>query len=291
LTPARRGSTTFFVVAAATLMPSDFGAKPFVKWVGGKRQLLPSIAAIVTPRLQKGATYHEPFIGGGAVFFHLQPKRAVLTDSNHRLIRTYKGVKQDVEGVIRRLRSYPHDKGFYLEMRARDIDAEDDVEVAAWFIYLNRTGYNGLYRVNSKNGFNVPFGDYKNPTICDPDNLRACARALRVARIEKRDFASVLSRAKRGDTVYFDPPYIPLTATSRFTDYTSEGFSDADQVKLRDVALELKARGVSVLLSNSSAQRVYDLYSKGFECQEALARRSVNCNPNGRGRIPELLIF
>ncbi len=279
------------MVAAATLMPSDFEAKPFVKWVGGKRQLLPSIAEIVTPRLKAGATYHEPFIGGGAVFFHLQPKRAVLTDSNERLIRTYRGIKKDVEGVIRRLRSYPHDKDFYLETRARNIDTADDVDVAAWFIYLNRTGYNGLYRVNSRNVFNVPFGDYKNPTICDADNLRACSRALKGARIEKRDFEGVLSRAVRGDFVYFDPPYVPLTATSRFTDYTSDGFSDAEQVRLRDVALALKKRGVSVLLSNSSAQRVHDLYGDHFEIQEALARRSVNCKPNGRGRITELLIY
>jgi len=277
------------VVAAATFMPSDLEAKPFVKWVGGKRQLLSSIAKYA-PKLGPSATYHEPFIGGGAVFFHLQPRRAVLTDSNHRLIRTYRGIKSNVEGVIRLLASYPHDKRFYLDMRARDIDGEDDVEIAAWFIYLNRTGYNGLYRVNSKNGFNVPFGDYRNPTICDADNLRACARALRGARIEKRDFGAVLGKAKRGDFVYFDPPYIPLTATSSFTDYTSEGFSDAEQVRLRDVALELKKRGVKVLLSNSSAPRVYDLYERHFECVEVDARRSVNCKPNGRGRIPELLI-
>jgi DNA adenine methylase len=277
------------VVAAATVLPLDLDAKPFVKWVGGKRQLLSSISKYA-PTLEAGATYHEPFIGGGAVFFYLQPRKAVLTDSNQRLIRTYRGIKSDVEGVIKLLRSYPHEKGFYLEMRARQIDEEDDVTVAAWFIYLNRTGYNGLYRVNSKNGFNVPFGDYKKPTICDPDNLRACARALRGARIEKRDFGSVLTRAKKGDFVYFDPPYIPLTATSRFTDYTSEGFSDAEQVRLRDVALELKRRGVTVLLSNSSAPRVYDLYEPYFECVEVDARRSVNCDPNGRGRIVELLI-
>lgn len=271
-------------------MPSELEAKPFVKWVGGKRQLIASIAKYV-PKLGPGATYHEPFIGGGAVFFHLQPKKAVLTDSNERLIRTYRGIKDDVEGVIELLASYPHDKRFYLEMRSHDIDTEDDVAIAAWFVYLNRTGYNGLYRVNSKNGFNVPFGDYKNPTICDPDNLRACARALRGAKIEKRDFAAVAKRAKRGDFVYFDPPYIPLTATSRFTDYTSEGFSDAEQIRLRDVALELKKRGVRVLLSNSSAPRVYDLYERHFACIEVDARRSVNCKPNGRGRIPELLIF
>jgi len=268
-------------------------AKPFVKWVGGKRQLLDEIARRY-PTLGRTATYHEPFVGGGAVFFHLQPTRAVITASNLRLIRTYRGIQKNVEKVIRLLTGYKqkHEKAFYLDLRTRDIDAsEDDATVAAWFIYLNRTGYNGLYRVNSRNGFNVPFGDYKNPNICDADNLRACAEALKGARIEVSDFERVLGRAKPGDFVYFDPPYIPLTATSRFTDYTSEGFGDAQQLRLRDVALELKRRKVSVLLSNSSAQRVYDLYERDFRCQEVDARRSVNCKPNGRGRIPELLIY
>jgi len=282
------------VVLAAVLDSAPVAAKPFVKWVGGKRQLLASIEKYVPKNLKPGATYHEPFVGGGAVFFHTQPARAYLTDSNARLVRTYRGIQEDVERVIVQLHKYEkkHDKDFYLGLRARDVDASKrDADVAAWFIYLNRTGYNGLYRVNSKNGFNVPFGDYKKPMICDADNLRACARALRGATIEQADFTAVEARAKRGDFVYFDPPYIPLTATSRFTDYTSEGFSDADQVRLRDVAYELKRRGVTVLLSNSSAPRVYDLYAKHFECVEVDARRSVNCKPNGRGRIPELLIF
>ncbi|HEV8548228.1 MAG TPA: Dam family site-specific DNA-(adenine-N6)-methyltransferase, partial [Polyangiaceae bacterium] len=251
-----------------------------------------TIAKHLAPK--PGGTYHEPFVGGGAVFFHRLPTRAFLTDSNARLIRTYRGIQGDVERVIAQLRKFEkqHEKDFYLEVRAQNIDSsKKDADVAAWFIYLNRTGYNGLYRVNSKNGFNVPFGDYKKPMICDADNLRACAQALEGARIENTDFTAVAKRAKKGDFVYFDPPYIPLTATSRFTDYTSEGFSDAEQVKLRDVALELKARGVSVLLSNSSAPRVHDLYAKGFERREVLARRSVNSDPTGRGRIPELLIY
>ena len=279
-------------VAAAVATPA-FDAKPFVKWVGGKRQLLHAIAPHLA-KLKPGGTYHEPFVGGGAVFFHLQPRRASLTDSNARLVRTYRGIQEDVGRVIRQLRKYEaeHNKDFYLELRAQNIDAKKkDADVAAWFIYLNRTGYNGLYRVNSKNGFNVPFGDYKKPMICDEDNLRACARALEGATIENADFTEVEERAERGDFVYFDPPYIPLTATSRFTDYTSEGFSDADQVRLRDVARSLKSRGVSVLLSNSSAQRVYDLYEKHFEFRKVDARRSVNCDPNGRGRISELLIY
>jgi DNA adenine methylase len=279
-------------VAAAVATPS-FDAKPFVKWVGGKRQLVHAIAPHLT-KLKRGGTYHEPFVGGGAVFFHLKPERAYLTDSNARLVRTYRGIQEDVGRVIQKLRKYEqeHNKDFYLELRVQNIDARKrDADVAAWFIYLNRTGYNGLYRVNSKNGFNVPFGDYKKPMICDEDNLRACADALAGATVENADFTSVEQRAKRGDFVYFDPPYIPLTATSRFTDYTSEGFSDAEQVRLRDVARSLKSRGVNVLLSNSSAQRVYDLYGKYFECRKVDARRSVNCNPAGRGRISELLIF
>ncbi len=286
---AEKARVESLAVVTAPIDPKrSADAKPFVKWVGGKRQLLAAIGERV--RFGTKGTYHEPFVGGGAVFFHLQPRRAVLTDSNERLIRTYRGIKNDVEGVIRRLRSYPHDKSFYLEMRARDIDGASDVDVAAWFIYLNRTGYNGLYRVNSRNGFNVPFGDYKNPTICDRDTLRACAAALRGAKLMVSDFETVANRAKAGDFVYFDPPYIPLTATSRFTDYTSEGFSDAEQVRLRDLALALRKRRVHVLLSNSSAPRVYDLYAD-FNCVEVDARRSVNCKPDGRGRISELLIF
>lgn len=291
---AENGQT---VQSAAAFVSETAEAKPFVKWVGGKRQLLSEIARHA-PKLSRIATYHEPFLGGGAVFFHLvaegvvEPRRAVLTDSNERLIRTYRGIQRNVEKVIERLHRYKqkHGKSFYLKLRAEPIDQAEDFEVAAWFIYLNRTGYNGLYRVNSKNGFNVPFGDYKNPNICDEDNLRACALALRGATLEVTGFDSVVERARRGDFVYFDPPYIPLTATSKFTDYTSEGFADADQVRLRDIALGLKRRGVKVLLSNSSAQRVYDLYQESFRCEEVDARRSVNCKPNGRGRIPELLI-
>lgn len=260
-----------------------------MKWAGGKRQLLPAIGELVKSRLEPHATYHEPFVGGGALFFHLEPRRAVLTDSNERLVRTYRGIKRDVEGVIRLLGSYPHDKDFFAELRAKDIDAATDVEVAAWFIYLNRTGFNGLYRVNRQNRFNVPFGDYEHPLICDSETLRACARVLGCACIENADFSAVLKRARPGDFVYFDPPYVPLTATSSFTGYTSGGFSDADQVRLRDVALELTRQGVSVLLSNSSAPRVKELYAE-FTCKEALARRSVNCKAERRGNVSELLI-
>jgi DNA adenine methylase len=234
-------------------------------------------------------TYHEPFVGGGALFFAVRPARAVLSDNNARLVRTWRGVRDRVEDLIRLLKTYPHDKKFFLEMRERDIDAASDVEVAAWFIYLNRTAFNGLYRVNSKNKYNVPFGRYVNPTICDEPTLRACSRALRGASIEHEDFEAVLARAKAGDFVYFDPPYVPLSATSDFTSYTAEGFSAEDQRRLRDVARTLKERGVHVLLSNSSAEFVRDLY-EGFHVEEVAATRYVNCQADGRGPVVELVI-
>lgn len=234
-------------------------------------------------------TYHEPFVGGGALFFDLLPKTAILSDFNERLIRTYRGIRDEPEKVIERLRAYPHDKEFFLEMREMDIDARDDDEVAAWFIYLNKTGYNGLYRVNRRNVFNVPFGDYKNPSICDEGNLRACSRALKRAKLSVSGFETVLDRAKPGDFVYFDPPYVPLSVTSDFTSYTSAGFDMGDQIRLRDVALELKKRKVHVLLSNSSAEAVRELYS-GFEQVEVSATRAVNSKVEGRGKVTELLI-
>lgn len=235
--------------------------------------------------------YHEPFVGGAALFFHLRPRRAVLSDTNERLVRAYRGVRNDVERVIDLLRSYPHTKEQFLRLRSEPIDTQSDAEVAAWFIYLNRTGYNGLYRVNSANTFNVPFGDYKNPTICDKSNLRACSEALRRADLRVEDFSTVLSRARKGDFVYFDPPYVPLSATSSFTSYTSDGFGMAEQTRLRDTARDLKRRGVHVLLSNSGAGAVRELYSDGFKFAKVDAKRTVNCKPNGRGKVTELLIW
>ena len=268
-------------------------ARPFVKWVGGKRQLIHELVRRA-PRREEIGTYYEPFLGGGALFFHLQPASAVLTDSNRRLIRAYCGIRDDVEGVIDRLKTYRHlhEKHFFLKMRKLDVDDQkEDAGVAAWLIYLNRTAYNGLYRVNSRNFFNVLFGDYKNPRICDEENLRCCAEVLKSAKeIEVRDFAEATKDAKEGDFVYFDPPYAALTETSKFTDYTSDGFSDDDQIRLRDVAADLKRRRVRVLISNSSAKRVSSWY-EAFKRVPVGARRSVNCKPDSRGRVRELLIY
>lgn len=264
--------------------------KPFVKWAGGKRQLLTEILKHVPPACE---TYHEPFVGGGALFFALSPGRvftkAFLSDSNERLVRCYKGIKNNVGDVITLLKDFKGSRSFYMKMRDRDIDRESDEEVAAWFIFMNKKGFNGLYRVNSKNRFNVPFGDNKNAQICDEDNLMACHHALAHAEIHREDFASVRERAKPGDFVYFDPPYKRVSATSYFTSYTPKGFTEQDQERLRDVALDLKARGVRVLLSNSwTAKSLYE--GRKFDVSDVLAARAVNSRADRRGKITELLI-
>jgi DNA adenine methylase len=262
-------------------------SRPFLKWAGGKRQLLPALLRHIPERFPR---YFEPFVGGGALFFSLRPRRAVLADVNERLIRTYKGVRDHVDDVIGLLQGYPHNEKFFYKLREVDIDVRTDAEVAAWFIYLNKTGFNGLYRVNRRNLFNVPFGRYDNPAICDETTLRPCSAALAETELLVADFEVVVAKAKRGDFVYFDPPYVPLSATSSFTSYTSGGFGPEGQKRLRDVALKLKKRGTNVLLSNSSAKSVRDLYKKGFEMSEVSATRFVNSKASGRGAITELII-
>jgi len=263
-------------------------ARPFLKWAGGKRQLLREIVERLPNHY---GTFHEPFVGGGALFFHLRPRHAVLSDQNDRLIRAYKGVRDNVSGVVDLLSKYENRKEVFLEMRKVSIDERTDVEVAAWLIFLNKTGFNGLYRVNSRNIFNVPFGNNPRANICDRDTLNSCSRVLQNADLNCEDFEAVLGRAERGDLVYFDPPYVPVSGTSYFTSYTSHGFGPKDQARLRDVALELKRRGVFVVLSNSSAQLVKDLYSSDFSCIPVAASRLVNSKVGARGKISELLII
>ncbi|MDB4945837.1 MAG: hypothetical protein JWP97_5371 [Labilithrix sp.] len=274
-------------VEARKLDTTAAPCRPFLKWVGGKRQLLPDLVAHAPRTFGR---YFEPFVGGGALFFHLRPRDAVLADSNERLIRTYRAVRDDVEAVIDLLRHYPYDPEFYYQLREVAVDARSDAEVAAWFIYLNRAGFNGLYRVNRANEFNVSFGRYVNPTICDADNLRACSEALQGVDFAVGDFASVVESARRDDFAYFDPPYVPMSATSCFTSYGSVGFGADDQRRLRLTAAKLKKRGVRVLLSNSSAPFVRELYSGGFDLSEVSATRAVNCRADRRGAVKELLI-
>jgi DNA adenine methylase len=263
-------------------------AEPFLKWVGGKRQLLPELLKRVPKTYNR---YWEPFLGGGALFFALSPKAATLCDTNAELIDTWRAVRDDVEGVIDLLSTYTYGAESFAKMRKSR--PETRVGIAARMIYLNRTCFNGLYRVNRSGEFNVPFGRYKNPTICQADRLRACADVLSAdplaftMQLIVQDFRSI--NPERGDFVYFDPPYMPLNATSDFTSYTSGGFTEEDQLDLMWFAGWLKRKGVHVLITNSSAAR--RLYArKGFKIETVLGTRRVNSKADQRGAIKELII-
>jgi len=263
------------------------GARPFLKWAGGKSQLLPDLLRYAPGEYGR---YYEPFLGGGALFFALQPARAVLSDSNAQLIGAYQAVRQDVEALIRRLRRFRATRDAYYSVRARDPADLSPMARAARFIYLNRTCYNGLYRVNSAGRFNVPFGRYKNPRICDPEGLRAAGAALRRARLRVGDFEAVTRPARAGDLVYFDPPFDPLSPTASFTSYTAGGFGPEEQARLARLCRALAERGCHVMLSNSDTPLIRRLY-RDFRLVELQARRAINRNANGRGPVTELLIL
>jgi len=264
-------------------------AKPFIKWAGGKRQLLSEL----TEGLPSFSNYHEPFIGGGALFFRLEAedkiKKAYLGDSNEELINTYSIIKNEVFELMSELASsrYINNETAYYKIRASKPDSE--VERAARFIYLNKTAFNGLYRVNSKGGFNVPFGRYTNPNILDSRNLLLVHRALQKDELYCGDFTFVLKSAKKGDFVYFDPPYFPISKTSNFTSYTQNSFSEKDQQRLMRTFKELDARGAYVMLSNSYSDFIADLYAE-FEPEAVHANRMINCKGDKRGKIKELIV-
>lgn len=269
--------------------------KPFVKWVGGKRQLLSQFSELgLYPSNFDGVNhrYFEPFVGGGAVFFDLQPKNATLSDLNSELITTYKIIRDDVESLILSLKKHIYDKDYFLKIRAMNPAEMSELDIASRFIYLNRTCFNGMYRVNSKGQFNVPFGRYKNPVICDENNLRVVSRALKDVKILNVDYKSAVSEVKAGDFVYFDPPYYPISSTSSFTSYTKEGFAEKEQVELRDTFAELSNRGCYVMLSNSDSAFIRDIYGglKNVTITTVSAGRAINSKAGSRGKITELVI-
>ena len=270
--------------------------KPFVKWVGGKRQLLKQFRELnlYPPECfnPESNTYFEPFVGGGAVFFDLLPKRAELSDTNRELVMTYNVIKDNVDGLIKSLKKHIYNKEYYLEVRAQDINELSDIEIASRFIFLNRTGFNGMYRVNKSGQFNVPFGRYKNPLICDENNLRKVSEALQGITITHRDYKDVLELAKIGDFIYFDPPYYPLNPTSSFTAYTAKGFFEKEQIELRDTFVKLHERGCFVMLSNSDTPFINELYSglEGVSVNKIIAGRAINSKGSKRGKINEVLI-
>ena len=291
--------------------------RPFLKWAGGKRQLLPKLRRFVPAVI---GAYHEPFLGSGALFFDLAKTdnlRGIpchLSDANADLIGVYRAVAHDTDSVITELRALAalharkgtdayyqvRDQRFNPQRRAR-LAASGEVYshvLAAMFIYLNRTGYNGLFRLNSRGDFNVPAGRYRNPKICDEATLHAAAAVLdcRHVTLDVRSFTDVDGIAAPGDLVYFDPPYAPLSATARFTSYTANMFSDDDQRTLQALVLRLAGRGCSVIVSNSTAPVVRDLY-EGSEARQAglkayriPARRAINSRATGRGAVQEFVI-
>ncbi len=270
--------------------------KPFVKWVGGKRQLLAQFRKLnlYPPELFniKTGRYFEPFVGGGAVFFDLLPEKGFLSDLNKELVTTYNVIKKDVARLVESLRKHKVNKEYFLKIRAQDPYTLSDLDVASRFIFLNRTCFNGMYRVNSKGGFNVPYGKYENPLICDEENLIKVSKALQGIEIKHQDYKEVLKKAKKGDFVYFDPPYYPVSKTASFTSYTAESFLDKEQVELRDTFLELSKRGCFVMLSNSDTPFINEIYKghKGVCINKVEAGRAINSKGTGRGKITEVLV-
>ena len=268
----------------------DREARPFLKWVGGKGQLLEQFRSLIPAGFDRSSgRYFEPFVGGAALFFSMKPKRAVLTDVNAELINTYCAVRDCVEDVILALEKHRYDRDHYYRVRELDPASLPTPERAARTIFLNKTGFNGLYRVNRAGRFNVPIGRYTNPSFCDKDNLRACSLALKTAEIKVRDFTKVVSRAKVGDFVYFDPPYDPVSETADFTSYVPGGFGWDRQQELASVFTKLATKGVHVMLSNSDTPAIRALYA-GFRIDDVFASRSINSNAARRGKIGEVVV-
>lgn len=254
-------------------------ATPVLKWAGGKTQMLNEIIPRVPKRYGK---YIEPFIGGGALFFNLGYSKSIIADSNPELINLYKQLSVNCDQVIEELQEYKNTEEMYYEVRDKDWLECDPIEAAARMLYLNKTCFNGLYRLNKKGKFNTPFGRYKNPTICNPDKLHAAAKVLKNATIICSDYLKVLETyATKGDFIFLDPPYMPISEYSDFKRYTKEQFYEQDQVNLAQQVHRLYERGCYVLLTNSNHPMMHELY-KNFKIDIIQTKRSINSKGNGR---------
>ena len=266
---------------------------PVVKWVGGKRQLLDEI----TPLLPKRITcYCEPFLGGGAVLFSIQPSKAIVNDLNVDLITVYEVIRDDVEALIESLKKHENTSEYFYALR--DIDRDkvsyqslSKVEKASRLIYLNKTCFNGLFRVNSSGEFNSPFGHYKNPNIVNEPILRAVSKYFNTSNIAfySEDFSKTLSRVHKGGFVYLDPPYDPVSDTASFTGYNKGGFDRSEQIRLKRCCDELTQRGVKFMLSNSSTEFIKELYQE-YDITIVKAKRAINADASKRGAIEEVLV-
>lgn len=283
-------------ISAPTGVGTVSMVRPVLKWAGGKRQLLEEIQQRLPRSYDQ---YHEPFLGGGAVFFNIQPERGTVNDSNETLVNFYRVVRDHPKALIEQNHEHQYEREYYEtvrdefnELKLADSAVKnrtDCVREASLLLYLNRTGYNGLYRENSDGEFNVPFGRHRNPNFVMADRIQTASRALESVEIYNRDFAYVTEQATAGDLVYFDPPYQPTSRTADFTEYQADGFDRDDQRRLRDDAVALDERGVSVIISNSPP--VAELYAAtGFAITHVDASRRINSDSDGRGDVVELLM-
>lgn len=267
---------------------------PVVKWVGGKRQLLDDIIPLLPDNF---STYVEPFVGGGALLFEIQPKKAIVNDLNHELINLYKVIKDNPNELLLLLEEHElnNSEEYFYKIRALDrsesYDQMSDIEKAARIIYLNKTCYNGLFRVNQSGQFNSPYGKYKNPNIVNKPVVLAMANYFQNNNIIllNGDYKIALKKLRKGAFVYFDPPYMPISSSSSFTGYTENGFDKKQQIELKEECDKLNSRGIKFLLSNSDHPFIRDLY-KDYEIITVRAKRSINSNSNKRGEINEVLV-
>ena len=267
---------------------------PVLKWVGGKRQIMPSIVSLL-PKKMKDYTYVEPFVGGGAVLFHLQPKSAIINDSNAELINVYEVIKNNHNELIADLQKHRNEVNYFYEIRGLDRTSQfgnlTNVRRASRIIFLNKTCFNGLYRVNNAGEFNAPFGRYKKPNIVNEPTIKAVSKYLNSNNINIfcEDYEKILTNLDNCSFVYLDPPYHPISVNSNFTGYVQGGWDMFDQIRLREACDELTKKGIKFLLSNSAAPFIKDQY-KNYIIRKVKANRAINSNGASRGEVDELLI-
>ncbi|MCL1857781.1 MAG: DNA adenine methylase [Oscillospiraceae bacterium] len=266
---------------------------PVLKWVGGKRQLLDELVPLLPNKI---TTYCEPFVGGGALLFELQPKVAYVNDINDELIGVYNVIKNDVEALIIALQHFKNESDYFYSVRDWDRDKSkyfslSDIDKAARMLYLNKTCYNGLFRVNNAGEFNSPFGNYRNPNIVNAPTLRAVSSYLSTATVHLSayDYKEVLKKLPKGTFVYLDPPYDPVSDTANFTGYSRGGFSQTDQIALRSVCDELNANGIKFMLSNSATKFIKEQYAS-YNITTVQAKRIINSDSSKRGEVDEVVV-
>lgn len=269
--------------------------RPFLKWAGGKRQLIPEITANYLPA--KYDTYYEPFLGGGAILFELQHNKAVVNDSNSELINCYKVIRDSLYELMEDLKRHENNEKYYYDIRdwdrIKNYNKKTTIQRASRIIFLNKTCYNGLFRVNSQGQFNVPFGRYKKPNILDEAVLKAVSHYLNNndIKILNGDFEDAVKDAKAGDFIYFDPPYDPVSNTASFTGYDVNGFNQDEQIRLKNTVDDLHKRGCKILLSNADTEFIFDLYNKDYRIEKVYATRAINSNALKRGKVQEVLVM